>query len=264
MMDKQQEKEESIKEYNAKQFFDSRYEKLPDFKDQHTLSPFITDLEAAFHYKNIELNIIKGLMKFKEFSSKKGIEKACDIGAGTGHWVRFLNEDLNVKSVIAIEISTVACKKLEEVFSNYPNINVENLDISSEQFKFKDNFDIITGIATFHHIVNDKAWETALGNVSSALKRGGLALITDMFGFRTKNSTYIKSSEFSSWKEKQGHKKTPSSETPYLMKRSRSFGYYKRIFNKNGCKVEKVVWNWGGWLFGRLGHQFNIMFIKKM
>jgi SAM-dependent methyltransferase len=263
MADKKQEDLKLIKEYNAKQFFDSRYKKLPEFADQNTLSPFISYLDAAFHYKNIELNIIKGLKNFKEFCLKGEIKNGCDIGSGTGHWVKFLNEDLNVKNIVAIEISSVACKKLEKIFLNNANITVENIDISLGQIKYKNDFDIITGIATFHHIVNDKSWENSLQNVSYALRSGGLAIITDMCGFRTKNSTYIKSSEFATWKKNQGHKKTPSLETPYLMKRNRSLRYYKRIFNKYGCNVDKVIWNRGGWLFGRIYHQFNIMFITK-
>ena len=63
---------------------------------------------------------------------------------------------------------------------------------------------------------------------------------------------------------KEGYKKKSSSNTLNLIKRNRYLGYYKRIFNKNRCKVEKIIWNWNGWLLGILGHQFNKMFIKNI
>jgi SAM-dependent methyltransferase len=261
--DKKREYKKLVKEYDAKQFFDSRYNEMPGFMDQYTLSPTVTNLGAALHYKILELNIIKGLMLCRDFGLNRVIENACDIGAGTGHWVKFLHDDLNAKNIVAIEISTVASKKLEHMFSDYPNIKIANIDISSDHFKYNNHFDLITGIATFHHIVNDLDWESSISNVSSGLKSGGVALITDTFGFWTRNMNFIDSSEFSSWSTPRKHRKTPSKNAQFLMKRSRSLRYYKKTFNKYNCNVERVIWNWGGRFVARFVHQFNLMVIKK-
>jgi len=262
MTDKRRENKKCVKEYNAKQFFDSRYDKMPEFRDQYTLSPTTSSLAAVLHYKRIELNIIKGLIRCQGFCLDGDIENACDIGSGTGHLVKFLLEDLNAKNIVAIELSAVACKQLECLFSDYSNISIVNIDICSDRFKYKDYFDLVTGIATFHHIVNDQAWESSLCNVSSSLKAGGIALITDNCGFWTRSRTFINSSEFFSWRA-QDHKKVPSKNVPYLMKKSRSLRLYKSTFQKYDCNVERVIWNKGRKFLDRLGNQFNLMIIRK-
>jgi len=248
------------KEYDAKQFFDSRYDKMPEFRDRYTLSPTTSTLAAALHYKKLELNIIKALICYGNLD--KDIENACDIGSGTGHWVKFLREDLHAKNIVAIELSTVACRQLEDLFSDDSHITIENIDISSDTFQYEAYFDLVTGIATFHHIVNDQAWESALHNVSTSLKLGGVALITDDCGFWSRDRTFISSSEFSSWSA-QDHKTSPSDDTSYLMKRSRSLRLWKNTFRKYGCNVETVIWYKGRRFFDRYRTQMNLIVVRK-
>lgn len=95
-----------------------------------------------------------------------------DVGCGTGSLVEKAINQVNIKSVTLIDISSemlsVAQKRLLPYNAEkyFLKTNVNKLDI-------KDKFDVITAIQVFHYLRSDER-KLAVKNCYSALKPGGV------------------------------------------------------------------------------------------
>jgi len=107
-------------------------------------------------------------------------ERILDVGSGTGFyidlWLQF-----GVKEVMGADLTAVAVKNLSERFPSAAGF--EQLDISAPLPKSieKASFDAISVFDVLFHIVEDAKFESALQNLGSLLKPGGLMLYSDNF-----------------------------------------------------------------------------------
>lgn len=106
-----------------------------------------------------------------------------DIGSGTGFYVD-LWRSLAAKSITASDMTDVAVQRLKE---SHPDCRVVSLDISRPlegQPLSGPRFDVITAFAVLFHIVDDRAFRSALFNISSLCASGGYFIFSENFPHR--------------------------------------------------------------------------------
>ncbi len=101
-----------------------------------------------------------------------------DVGSGTGF---YLNEwqALGVTSLAGLDISDRAVAKL---VSAYPNVTFYRMSIGETDSPLPvQAFDVASAIDVLTHIVDEAAYQRAIGNIHRSLKQGGWLLYTDSF-----------------------------------------------------------------------------------
>jgi SAM-dependent methyltransferase len=99
-----------------------------------------------------------------------------DIASGTGFYIQ-LWRSLSVKKITGVDISQQAVLNLSNKF---PAHEFKVVDISAEQLPNAE-FDLISCMDLFFHIVEKDKFEYALNSISCALKKGGYLIFTDNF-----------------------------------------------------------------------------------
>ena len=102
-----------------------------------------------------------------------------DVGSGTGFYVAIW-KSLGVGSLTASDLTTVA---VEGLSSAHPDVASVQLDIgdSLQAQGFAGTFDVVTAFDVLFHIVDDRRFGTAIGNIASLCRPGGYFLFSDNF-----------------------------------------------------------------------------------
>ncbi len=104
--------------------------------------------------------------------------KVLDVGSGSGFYVECWKR-LGARKVIGTDLTNVA---IEELQKKYPDDEFHQLDIGREVTKLpKHEFDIVSALDVLFHIVDEVQFETAIRNIYSLLKPGGLFVFSDNF-----------------------------------------------------------------------------------
>jgi|SRR3989344_1041704 len=114
----------------------------------------------------IQKNIIDSL-KFKRNS------KILDVGCGTSNLLSMLYKKDNSFALYGIDISTKMLKVSKEKLKGRVKLKV----IPIENINYKNKFDYIFSVDSFHHYYNQ---DKALKNMFFALKKGGNLVIVDI------------------------------------------------------------------------------------
>ena len=92
-----------------------------------------------------------------------------ELGAGTGQFVKFLND--NNFDTVGFEIDKESCIKAE----NERSVKVINLNIENDEFEYDNNCELFLMYEIIEHLINPK---NIIEKVFSSLKNGGYLIIT--------------------------------------------------------------------------------------
>lgn len=169
---------DNMKKYVAENYWENRLKSNFDLTG-------VGNIGFSRNYNNflyrLQIDILKKTLK-KYDVCIKGM-KVLDVGCGTGFFSKFYLE--KSASIIGLDISSTSVKSLQK---SLPNGKFIPLDITSEISSNPNlndkSFDIINVFGVMYHIIENKKFEVALGNLSRYLKAGGYILISDYFGNR--------------------------------------------------------------------------------
>lgn len=106
--------------------------------------------------------------------------RVLDVGSGTGMYVD-LWKNLGVAEVVGSDFSEVAVDNLR---GRFPADEVVQLDITEQDRStdiYNRQFDVVSAMDMLFHIVDDDAYERAIGNLLDLLRPGGLLVFTENF-----------------------------------------------------------------------------------
>lgn len=101
-----------------------------------------------------------------------------EVGCGTGFYTEYCLK-CQVSTYVGVDITSVSVETLRE---RYPDWRFVQADISADEIpEITDKFDVVLAADVLFHIVADAAFEKAIRNLCSALRPGGLLIISDVF-----------------------------------------------------------------------------------
>lgn len=103
--------------------------------------------------------------------------RVLDLGCGVGFYIKFW-EHVGAREIVGIDIAEAAVCRLQHTM---PRWKFYRADIGSEFLPVKAPFDIVSAFDVLFHLVEEKQFEQALGNIARALRPGGVALLSDLF-----------------------------------------------------------------------------------
>ncbi|MCX5667249.1 MAG: class I SAM-dependent methyltransferase [Candidatus Omnitrophica bacterium] len=136
------------------------------------------------------------LYKLKERSLKAALERyginaegrsVLDVGCGTGFFVGYYTRRRAI--VTGIDITDISVRALS---AKFPSCAFVRADISSPDIDLKEAFDIVNAFDVLYHIVDDNAFERAIGNIGKRCKQGGWILLTDALDPRKSISEHVR------------------------------------------------------------------------
>lgn len=136
--------------------------------------------------------------------------KILDVGCNFGPWLGQLYKR-GYHNLAGCDISSKSLKIAKQIFKKN-NYNISLQVNPAEKFKFNEKYDLIYCVTVLQHILDDKKFETALGNFSKHLKPNGKVVI-------------IESSPTFKKKQKLEYKK------------ERTFKRQVQLFESNGFKL---------------------------
>jgi SAM-dependent methyltransferase len=204
--------------------------------DWMTIGP-VCEPESRFHYCAVELAIIEALTKRFPIPKMRKVWKFAQSRAAwrvldTGHWINFFRQVYLANHVTGIEITDQMVAFLRERF---PDCDIRCSDISEPLHI--EPVDVVSAIGVMFHIVDDRRWHSAIGNLSRVLKPDGVMLIGGDFGAETANVQFHKSDSFSSWQE---HESLPG-DARIVNKRVRSLADWHRAASDHGLAIVDLV-----------------------
>ncbi len=101
----------------------------------------------------------------------------CDIGSGTGHYVREWLQ-AGTKSVTATDLTSIAVERLR---GEFPGTPVVQFDVSAAQRPAAlTSYDVVSAFDMLFHIVDDAAYARAIQNCYALTRPGGYFLMSEM------------------------------------------------------------------------------------
>jgi SAM-dependent methyltransferase len=101
-----------------------------------------------------------------------------DIGSGTGFYVQRWQE-LGVPDITASDLTDVAVSGLGSAF---PSVECLQLDAAGElPAALNGRFDVVSAMDVLFHIVDDAAYERAIGNLGRLVRPGGHVILSENF-----------------------------------------------------------------------------------
>jgi SAM-dependent methyltransferase len=103
--------------------------------------------------------------------------RALDIGAGTGHWVRFWRER-GIETVDGLDLVPEAVQRLEERLADGRSRFYVG-DISDSSFSPQDSYELVSCMNVLLHITDESNFDIALRNLASTVAPGGTLLLCE-------------------------------------------------------------------------------------
>jgi 2-polyprenyl-3-methyl-5-hydroxy-6-metoxy-1,4-benzoquinol methylase len=103
-------------------------------------------------------------------------KEVLDIGSGTGFYIE---EWMRLGSVVTG--SDIAATAVSRLAQRYTDANIIQLDITGGSRSVNRSFDAVSAMDVLFHIVEDDRYAQALGNISRALRPGGLFVFSENF-----------------------------------------------------------------------------------
>ena len=206
--------------------------------DASTISKHTDEVVSRYHYSSLELLLLK-------YFHNRGVNicDSCilDIGSGAGHWVDFYKK-LGAKKLAAIDVSSIACAYLEERFGESLNIRCGKAsEILKEEVK--ETYDLISAIGVMFHVVDDRECVETIKLARSALKPGGLFIVSGHFGYINGLNVQV---------DKSG-----------VNKRLRSRWWWRKNIKIAGFASNDIFWNRAYLGLDWLTPEANLLFARK-
>jgi 2-polyprenyl-3-methyl-5-hydroxy-6-metoxy-1,4-benzoquinol methylase len=106
-----------------------------------------------------------------------------DVGSGTGFYVERWRE-LGVRKVVGLDLTMVATEQLRRHFpaDEFHNLDIADGDLGEDASPLAGRqFDAVSCFDVLFHIVNDEHFETAIENIATLVRPGGLFALSDYF-----------------------------------------------------------------------------------
>jgi 2-polyprenyl-3-methyl-5-hydroxy-6-metoxy-1,4-benzoquinol methylase len=103
--------------------------------------------------------------------------RVLDVGSGTGFWIHQWQK-LGVRSVVGSDFTRASVDRLRERWSETA---IHHFDITARDLDSLGQFDAVSALDVFFHIVHDAAYARAWRNVARLLRPGGLFVLTENF-----------------------------------------------------------------------------------
>jgi len=101
-----------------------------------------------------------------------------DVGSGTGFFIEQWKA-LGVQKVVGVDLADTSVANLRRRF---PDTEFHQMDIGSDvEGRWQGAFDAVSSFDVLYHIVDDERYVTALRNIYSFLRPGGLFIWSDNF-----------------------------------------------------------------------------------
>jgi SAM-dependent methyltransferase len=101
-----------------------------------------------------------------------------DVGSGTGFYIDLLDE-LGAQRVTGLDLAEAAVARLRE---QYPDKDFWRADIGGELTQLPAGpFDAVSAMDVLFHLVDDRAFATAMANIHDLLRPGGVFVWSDAF-----------------------------------------------------------------------------------
>jgi len=103
--------------------------------------------------------------------------RVLDVGAGLGYFVgQYL--EWGAAHVTGIDITEISVRHLRQLF---PQLEFIQADIASENLVLPPDYDLVSAISVLFHILDNRKFERALGNICASVRPGGHLLVVDAF-----------------------------------------------------------------------------------
>lgn len=159
------------------------------------INPEWTWWQTRFHYNLVENAIIDGVYRYyldKKVSNASELNQTTvlDIGSGTGHFIDFFLNTMEVDQITGVDFAETSVEGLQEKYQQEPSVEIRNEDISQpESDFFSKKYDIVNAIGILFHIVDDQKWLEALKNINE-LTSEGLVFVGGEFKDRTERISH--------------------------------------------------------------------------
>jgi 2-polyprenyl-3-methyl-5-hydroxy-6-metoxy-1,4-benzoquinol methylase len=101
-----------------------------------------------------------------------------DVGVGSGAYIPFWQES-GTKNITGLDITTSSVRTLQHTYSD---LRFDQIDIAGDMLAVQNGpFDIVTAFDVLFHIVDDKSFSRAIGNLASLAQPGGWVILSDSF-----------------------------------------------------------------------------------
>jgi 2-polyprenyl-3-methyl-5-hydroxy-6-metoxy-1,4-benzoquinol methylase len=219
-----------VKEYEASEFWNKRYKRCDLTTSGHI------DLPFDYNYWMYELKKNKVRKSVLRYLSPSQLAEAriMDLGCGTGIYVDMWKNQ-GVQQLVGLDISSVAVDLLNEKYKGYSFYTEDLADPALPSKYGAESYDVVTAIGVLVHILDDKAFSSALKNMVDMLADDGIIILVE----------YLR--------------KGPAQEGSYM--KVRSFPWYKQELKKVGLELleQKPVYFFMGRPYdvnGRLANYF--------
>lgn len=162
-----------MSEFNPKDYWEKRLEASFGLHG-------VGHINLGTHFNNWTYRIKAHVFRreMKSLGLRFGDLNVLDIGSGTGFYIDIWR-NLGAGKIIGTDITDVAVEKLKRKYpgDEFHRVDIgENVDILGNR-----EFDIISAIDVLFHIVDDAHYKTAVENVYSLLKPGGIFILSEFF-----------------------------------------------------------------------------------
>lgn len=164
---------EAARKYDPEKYWADRYKEIDITKSGHVDLP---EIYNAWLYRRKKERLVQGLRK-AGFDPKGA--SVLEIATGTGVYVEMWKK-LGIARLAGIDISQNATDALTRRFPEYSFIK-RDLSEPGLATVTGTGFDLVTAVDMLYHIVNDKDFPVALGNLAEACRPGGYFAIHDFF-----------------------------------------------------------------------------------
>jgi SAM-dependent methyltransferase len=246
------EEEAAAISYDPTVFFDEYYRALgrESLTDRDTIGPFVSELDARFHFNAVENAILRALARTEPIPPRGGLIRAWeharrrqgrrlfDVGSGAGHWIRFFLETGTAAEALGSEIAPRALDHLRSRFAEKPAVRLIAHDIAAAalpEAEVGPGFDYVTAIGVMFHIVEDERWRRALIHLASATRPGGLILVGGEFGETTRTVQFHGD-------DARPLRDAKPTEGPYrVSKRLRSLADWRTAARAAGLEIAELI-----------------------
>lgn len=193
--------------FNSKDYWESRLSK------DYTLRG-VGDITLGVAYNNYIYKVRNVVFRrmVKKYKIEISGKDVVDIGSGTGFYVELFRQH-GCRNLTGFDITN---KVVSELSAKYPAFRFIQKDIGNGDFSFPDRFDIASSFDVLYHIVEDGKYETAIKNISSLVKEGGIFLYSDNF-------------------------LPPGKRFEMMHQTCRDIDYIRKTMESNGFEIEQIV-----------------------
>ncbi|CAN5355388.1 hypothetical protein BH24PSE2_BH24PSE2_03100 [soil metagenome] len=146
--------------------------------DRLTIAPEKSDLAALYHYRSVELQILRYLLASSMRTEGCAV---LDLGAGACHWIDFYRA-LGSSRTVAVDVARSCVEHLRARYTDRADVTILQGSVAETLAALDERFDIINAIGVMFHVVDDREWTRTIEQAGRLLERGGVLITGGHFG----------------------------------------------------------------------------------